>query len=233
MGYFKNIITVAKQLYNQYKAKGELTKTSKSVEWAEKVTKKEVKKQDKETKRIEVVEAKTETPPKPKFYLPTTERVTSSYGWRVVFNKKHFHNGLDFSSNRQFGFPVRAPESGRVIINKKSTGGGGTFVAIQGDHTKGFWYLMHSGAKNNEISNLVKKGDRVEAGQVVAYTNKTGLITGAHVHLAFYCKDWTPIDPAYVYKHFAPDVFATMKNYVDRKQLHYKNKTGKPQGTLY
>ena len=99
---------------------------------------------------------------------------SSSYGWRIdPFNgSKAFHEGLDFTANT--GTPIRAAADG--IVSAAEQGGAyGKLVKIE--HGAG---LETRYAHTSKI--LVKVGERVTKGQVVAEVGSTGRSTGPHLH---------------------------------------------------
>ncbi|MDZ4142332.1 MAG: M23 family metallopeptidase [Methylotenera sp.] len=99
---------------------------------------------------------------------------SSSYGWRVdPFNgNKAFHEGLDFSAAT--GTPIRAAAGG-IVSFAEQTVDYGKLVKI--DHGSG---LETRYAHSSKL--LVKVGERVEKGQVVAEVGSTGRSTGPHLH---------------------------------------------------
>lgn len=99
---------------------------------------------------------------------------SSSYGWRIdpFTGSKAFHEGLDFTSN--VGTPIRAAADGIVALAEVS-GGYGNLVKI--DHGSG---LETRYGHTSKI--LVKVGDRVVKGQIVALVGSTGRSTGPHLH---------------------------------------------------
>jgi murein DD-endopeptidase MepM/ murein hydrolase activator NlpD len=99
---------------------------------------------------------------------------SSSYGWRIdPFNgSKAFHEGLDFTAN--MGTPIRAAADG--IVSATEQGGAyGKLVKIE--HGAG---LETRYAHTSKI--LVKVGERVTKGQIVAEVGSTGRSTGPHLH---------------------------------------------------
>lgn len=187
------------------------------------IVKEEKEKQKKETKTKKK---------KIKIVLPTNNIITSNFGYRKLKNYPvHFHGAHDYSANRTWNYPCRAVEDGRVFINhyKKNL----SVVAIVGKHTGCFHYYCHVGSKNNRESNVVTKGQNVKAGQVIGFCNRTGRTTGPHVHYAVYDPEWNCIDPIYFFRKYAPEIAASLKNYVDKGQIHPKlNKSGNPKGVL-
>lgn len=99
---------------------------------------------------------------------------SSSYGWRIdPFNgNKAFHEGLDFSASE--GTPIYAAAGG-IVTTAERTPDYGNIVKV--DHGSGLETRYAHASKL-----MVKVGDRVEKGQVVALVGSTGRSTGAHLH---------------------------------------------------
>ena len=114
-------------------------------------------------------------------------RISSPFGERMhpILDQKRFHTGIDIAVPT--GTDVLAADRGRVIISGWN-GGYGNFIAI--DHGNG---LATAYAHNSRL--LVKEGDVVTQGQVIAKSGNTGLSTGPHLHFEVR-KDGAPVDPA-------------------------------------
>ncbi len=99
---------------------------------------------------------------------------SSSYGWRIdPFNgNKAFHEGLDFTANT--GTAIRAAADG-IVSEAARTHDYGNLVKIQ--HGSGLETRYAHASKL-----LVKAGERVTKGQVVAEVGSTGRSTGPHLH---------------------------------------------------
>lgn len=100
--------------------------------------------------------------------------ISSYYGRRSdpITGKKAFHDGIDFAG--RMGTEVVAVASGVVTWSGKRYGYG---RLIEVNHGNG---LVTRYAHNDE--DLVKVGDRVEKGQVIALMGNSGRSTGPHVH---------------------------------------------------
>ena len=100
--------------------------------------------------------------------------LSSSYGWRrnPVTGTMNMHEGLDFSAPP--GTPIRAATGG-VVRTVTVHPGYGNMVEI--DHGEG---LITRYAHARVI--LVKVGQIVERGEVIARVGSTGLSTGPHLH---------------------------------------------------
>lgn len=99
---------------------------------------------------------------------------SSSYGWRIdPFNgSKAFHEGLDFTANS--GTAIRAAADG-IVSTAERTPDYGNIVKI--DHGSGLETRYAHASKL-----LVKPGERVIKGQIVAQVGSTGRSTGPHLH---------------------------------------------------
>lgn len=83
------------------------------------------------------------------------------------------HKGIDIAA--PVGEPILAPAKGRVVFAGRKSGGYGNAVEI--DH--GFGYQTRF-AHASRV--LVKRGQMVERGQVIAEVGATGLVSGPHLH---------------------------------------------------
>lgn len=106
-----------------------------------------------------------------KFMYPTSSRSISA-GFPNYSSGK-YHGGIDFPVAE--GTPVRASESGKIIIKKELNYSYGHYLKI--DHGSGYQSLY---AHNSRL--LVNLGDYVTQGQVIAYSGSTGNSTGPHLH---------------------------------------------------
>ena len=101
-------------------------------------------------------------------------RFSSAYGWRLhpVYKDWRFHYGVDLGGPK--GTPIKATRSGKVSLATYNSSAG-YYVKI--DHGDGFVSIyMHM------THYIVKKGDKVEAGDVIGYMGSTGTSTGSHLH---------------------------------------------------
>ena len=112
--------------------------------------------------------------------------ISSTFGWRTdpITGKKEFHEGMDFAGRA--GTEITVAGAGIVTWSAKRDGYGNT---VEVDHGNGY---VTRYAHNKE--NLVKVGDRVEKGQVIALIGSTGRSTGLHVHFEV-LHNGKPINP--------------------------------------
>lgn len=114
-------------------------------------------------------------------------RETSPYGERIhpVTGGKKMHHGLDLGAKA--GTNIQSIMGGIVIDSKFDKGGGNIIKVLQDDGTTAVYMHMLKPAN-------FKKGQRVNAGDVIGLVGSTGRSTGAHLHLEFR-KDGKSIDP--------------------------------------
>ena len=103
-----------------------------------------------------------------KFMYPINTRITSYYGPRWG----RIHEGIDFAA--PMGSPIKAVSSGRVVYSGWASGYG--YVVIV-EHQKGLRTLY---AHNSKL--LVRVGESVGRGEVIARSGNTGNSTGPHLH---------------------------------------------------
>jgi murein DD-endopeptidase MepM/ murein hydrolase activator NlpD len=94
--------------------------------------------------------------------------VSSPFGYR----SGRLHSGIDLRAPR--GTPIKASSHGKVIYSGRKNGYGNIII------------IAHAGgietAYGHNSRNLVKAGQRVEKGRVIAKVGRTGNATGNHVH---------------------------------------------------
>ena len=106
--------------------------------------------------------------------VPSTTRITSKYGYRIhpVYKTKKFHAGIDIGAAH--GAEIVAAADGIVTL-AATNGGYGQCVII--NHGSGIATLY---GHNSQI--LVKYGQKVSKGDLIAYAGSTGVSTGPHLH---------------------------------------------------
>jgi len=114
--------------------------------------------------------------------------ISSSYGERG----RKFHQGVDLRAH--VGTQVLAAADGEVVYVGNKIRGYGRMVVLK--HDNGFFavYAHHS-------KNLVKAGDRIDRGQVIALSGKSGRSRGAHLHFELR-RVAQSIDPEYAFNDF-------------------------------
>ena len=103
-------------------------------------------------------------------------KLTSRYGFRMhpILGFNHLHQGTDFAA--PIGTPVMASGSGTVeYVGWK--GGYGKFISIR-----------HSAVYQTNYAHLqdyakgIRRGAKVQQGQIIGYSGNTGSSTGPHLH---------------------------------------------------
>ncbi|PRB72669.1 M23 family metallopeptidase [Arthrobacter sp. MYb213] len=104
----------------------------------------------------------------------TTRRISSPYGWRAnpTGAGNQIHIGQDYPI--VCGSPVYASEAGTISVSRWA-GHSGMRVTIDHGHN------VQTGYSHNSKL-LVKVGQRVRQGEVIALSGTTGNSTGCHVH---------------------------------------------------
>jgi murein DD-endopeptidase MepM/ murein hydrolase activator NlpD len=110
------------------------------------------------------------------FAAPVPGRATSSFGRLSVFNgqPRGRHQGADFTA--AVGTPVRAPNTGRVVLAEDLYFSGNTVVL---DHGAGLFSLF---AHLSRIG--VEPGSTAGRSDVLGEAGATGRVTGPHLHWA-------------------------------------------------
>jgi murein DD-endopeptidase MepM/ murein hydrolase activator NlpD len=100
---------------------------------------------------------------------PAQGLLSSNFGQRG----RRLHAGIDISGER--GTPIVAADAGTVLFSGSGPNGYGNTVMLHHNHG-----LITLYAHNER--NVVRQGDRVRRGQVIAYMGDTGRASGTHLH---------------------------------------------------
>jgi murein DD-endopeptidase MepM/ murein hydrolase activator NlpD len=132
--------------------------------------------EDKQIKEKAFAASATEPLWSASFRAPVVADPTDSFGTRRTFNGKlaSVHKGMDFRAVS--GTPVKAGNSGVVVLARPLYYEGGCVVI---DHGLGLYTIsMH-------LSRIdVKEGQRVATGDPIGLSGATGRVTGPHLHWA-------------------------------------------------
>jgi lipoprotein NlpD len=110
----------------------------------------------------------TEVIADPSLLSPVSGTINSRFGPRGA----SFHDGIDIAAPE--GTPIRAIESGEVVYSDQLRGYGNIVIVR---HAGG---LVSVYAHNQ--ANLVREGQQVARGEVIAKVGSTGRVTGPHLH---------------------------------------------------
>jgi murein DD-endopeptidase MepM/ murein hydrolase activator NlpD len=119
------------------------------------------------------------------FQWPIQGRITQEFGctgfaWEPAYgNCAHFHNGIDIANSMYT--PIYAAGAGKVIWAGKSPYSTSWNVIIAHSSKLVTWYAH---LDNKARPPVVKVGQFVAKGQLIAYNGVTGYTTGPHLHWA-------------------------------------------------
>ena len=116
------------------------------------------------------------------YILPAKGTISSGYGMR----RGRMHKGIDIAA--PIGTPIVAAASGEVIFAGWNTGGYGNLVKLRHPDGSVTFY-----AHNNRV--MVRNGQRVRQGQLIAEMGSTGRSTGPHLHFEIRPNGSTAINP--------------------------------------
>ncbi len=107
-------------------------------------------------------------------------RISSGFSrsrYHPILKKRRAHKGVDYAAPR--GTPVRATANGTVAVSTRQRGYGKLII------------LKHRGRYSTAYAHLsafakgLRKGKRVNQGDIIGYVGSTGMATGPHLHYEF------------------------------------------------
>ncbi len=116
-------------------------------------------------------------------------KVTSRFQrarFHPILKARRPHHGVDLSAPT--GTPIRSVGDG-VVLEAGRNGGSGIMVKIRHDSR-----YMTAYKHLSKIGSGVRRGSKIEQGQIIGYVGQTGLATGPHLHFEFY-EDGRYVDP--------------------------------------
>jgi len=114
--------------------------------------------------------------------LKTIRKTVENFQWPLeqVFITSHFgkrggrdHEGTDFRAS--VGTPVYASGAGEVVYSGSRISGYGRMVVLKHPNNLFTVYAHHQ-------KNLVRVGQKIKQGQKIAYSGRSGRVTGPHLH---------------------------------------------------
>jgi murein DD-endopeptidase MepM/ murein hydrolase activator NlpD len=129
-----------------------------------------------------VVKAAEPSGAMPSFGWPVRGRLIAGFGSKPDGTQ---NDGINLAVPE--GTPIKAADDGVVVYAGNELKGYGNLVLIQ--HTNGF---VTAYAHASEL--MVKRGDTVKRGQVIAHAGQTGNVTSPQLHFEIR-KGSTPVDP--------------------------------------
>nr|WP_294860241.1 M23 family metallopeptidase [uncultured Fluviicola sp.] len=121
------------------------------------------------------------------FAWPVEGPITSPYGKRnsPKAGASTDHKGIDIGVPS--GTKVKAPGPGTVTsVFYNESGGNQLLIKHKNGYQTGYAHLSKS---------VVKKGDTVRTGELIAYSGNTGNSTGAHLHFSMRDPKGNYVDP--------------------------------------
>lgn len=111
-----------------------------------------------------------------KYIMPIDSKITSTFGRARVFNGslKSYHSGTDFRA--KVGTPIKCVNDGKVVLASDRFYAGGSIIVDHGHGIYTCYYHM------SEFS--VEEGQKVQKGQVLGLSGKSGRVTGPHLHFS-------------------------------------------------
>ena len=134
---------------------------------------------------------------------PINGRVGSGFGIRhhPIYKRRMHHDGIDFSA--PVGTKVYAPGDGIVHYTGYNFGYGNKVII---DHGYGYRTVYAHLSKS-----MVRAGQRVKRGDIIALSGNTGVSTGPHLHYEIH-KNNRKINPSgYFFDNVTPDSYLTAK----------------------
>jgi len=116
------------------------------------------------------------------FIQPVEGRISTEFGMRRFVNNaptSYRHSGIDIAADK--GVPIKASNSGKVILSRYLTLTGNTVLIDHGYGIISWYYHMDT------IS--VNEGDMIEKGQIIGTVGSTGFSTGPHLHFSISVHD--------------------------------------------
>src|SRR5690606_19206536 len=115
-------------------------------------------------------------------------RISSRFGMRMHPIHKHWsgHKGVDYAAPS--GTPIHATADGTVQFIGWQNGYGRVIIL----KNSGKYSTVY--AHQSRFAKGLKKGDRVQQGQLIGYVGSTGWATGPHLHYEFRINN-RPVDP--------------------------------------
>jgi murein DD-endopeptidase MepM/ murein hydrolase activator NlpD len=115
-------------------------------------------------------------------------RISSTFGRRLhpLHRKWARHEGVDYAAPK--GTPIHSTSDGTVEFIGRQNGYGNVIIIRHGKHYSTLY------AHQSRFAAGIKRGAKVQQGQLIGYVGATGWATGPHLHYEFRV-DGRPVDP--------------------------------------
>lgn len=174
-----------------------------------------------------------------------SDRITSSF---AEYRTKHFHGGIDISTNGQTGYNVFAVREGFVERIWITPNGYGKMIFVR--HPDGFVSTYaHLKSFSEKIEKVVKEKQKqkgtysidlqlspnkvdVKKGEIIAYTGDTGF-GPPHLHFEIRDENLNPVNPLLLSKYNLPDNIPPIIRRMAVTPLNYKSLVNNSKESKY
>lgn len=132
------------------------------------------------------------------FTYPTTGRITSPYGMRVIYGASEFHYGIDVGGGgRTFQVPIVSVAAG-TVSRAQVMGSYGWVVFVKHNVEGKPFETVYAHLDGRPPVSI---GQQVQKGQTIGYMGSTGRSTGKHLHFEIHTPNYisqskTSLNPA-------------------------------------
>ncbi len=127
------------------------------------------------------------------FQGPVLGKISSLYGYRQhpILKKYKFHAGLDIAA--AYGTPIYVLQDGYVVTSRKDRSCGNMVII---EHSYPHYYNVPTLKTKycHNSKNLVRRGQYVRRGDIIARVGSTGRSTGPHLHFEVIYNGY-PVEP--------------------------------------
>jgi len=146
------------------------------------------------------------------------QRISSGFShsrFHPVLKRRTPHYGVDYAAPH--GTPVLSVGDG-TVTEARYSGASGNMVKVRHNKTYQTAYLHL-----NDFAKRIRKGARVNQGQIIGYVGKTGRVTGTHLDYRIY-KNGRPVNPLTVDLPASESVPDSLKDAFMRVRKQYDEK---------
>ena len=116
--------------------------------------------------------------------------------WILTSHNEGGHHGIDIATYGKQGAPIYSAMGGEVLASGWNSAGYGNWVKVRLDNGL---IAIYGHMSNSQA--VVKKGDRIEAGQMIGNVGTTGNSSGPHIHFELRnANDTGSLDPLSYYQ---------------------------------
>lgn len=155
------------------------------------------------------------------------KRIASGYGYRIhpIYKIRKMHYGIDFTAKT--GTPIYSTGNGIVEKVSYERGYGYHVIINHGYGYKTLYAHMRNlniykvDENGNQIITKIKKGAKVNRGDIIGHVGNTGVSSGPHLHYEV-IKDGVKINPVnYFFNDLSPEQFGEMLEISSQKNQSF------------